>query len=616
MRALVIIESYGKVSPWKRIARSMGGQMRILSTGGHLCRFPSGLHPLGIRMAEGRAVDVLRSSSTKATSDLVKYLDEAPPEEMILIATDDDAEGDVIAMDLVRQIVDHDRELLGRVLRIRPSTITREAVEQSIKQAEKHEAGLGDIAERAVPGRARAITDRWLGATWSRLAGTGCGRIRAALLGTALCWGGARDLIRSLPQTGEVTFQARSSSGGIPFTAHVALTGPASPRLSTLAKKFAGRLIPGYVTPMASLSAAVAPRFGLVEPFNTGEALIYAARFHNIPVKAAMRGLQDAYMAGRISYPKTRNRHLSEASADRVLQVARNCGINDTRRERAMQLKPAENASGHEGLHPTPEPNRDSLKHLRMLVRTAGIKPVDPESRDQVRELMVAIVARRAIEACRPGELEPGSWHVREDANLTAEDIDLLEGLEWNRTVGTIPPWSQFKATALRLWPVESILIEGMMIEDIAQPSTFAAHASAAVASGQIKAPAAGRLPIPSGEGRRILKQLPKGAWSPELCRMIDRSLSEEQAGEANEADLFKRIRGRMDAWLFSITEEAPHLYEPLVSELRRSPESTTDLNWEKVSHIRIETDLDALDEPYEAPEDDLLEGVPEAAIS
>ncbi|CAN0546064.1 unnamed protein product, partial [Laminaria digitata] len=282
MQAVIFIEAHGKIRSWGSISRSLGMESDVVATSGHLYRYPESLYPLGIKITKGQAIDTSRTIRPEIDRRIRNALHNRKPGGEILIATDDDPEGDVIALDIMRVIVDVDPTLIDQCLRIRPSAITKDGVERSIRISRDRSGDIDDLVSRAVSGRTRALTDRWMGATFSRMVGAGCGRVRAGLLGAALCWSKSPDMVRGLPETGEFTFQARSGTGGLPFVAHVSLNGSIPPALASVARRYAGKLIPGHVSEMRSVGAAVAPRFKDIKPFNTGDALSYASRFHSI----------------------------------------------------------------------------------------------------------------------------------------------------------------------------------------------------------------------------------------------------------------------------------------------------------------------------------------------
>lgn len=566
MQALVVIEAPGKVRAWREAGRVMGAEFTVVATGGHMSRFPDRLSPLGVRFLNGRADDIGRTVCARAAARLASALESVPSGAPILIATDDDIEGNVIALDALQALMTHDRSVASRARRIRARSVTPAAIEMAITSGSRSESA-GDIIRDAAPGRARAITDRWIGLTYSRLSGTGCGRVRAAVLGATVLWNRAPDMLRGIPETGEITLQARSGSGGPAFTARIPLHGPAPRALARVAERYRGRLIPGYVSEMVSIGAAVAPRIGDVPPFNTGDAIAYASRFHGVGPKAAMRGLQNAYMAGRISYPRTDSRHLSKQSANLVVEAAHACGIRDASPGLAARHAPTGGEGPHEALHPTPSLRLDDLKRLRQTVRT-GASRVSPGDDREVEDLMVGMVARRSFEASRSNELTRGIYHPRDGSDLAPEEIEALEDLEWTRPAGPGLPWPNRLTTGARSWPLPAVLVDLMMSEGIGRPSTLAAHAEAISSGNELRIPGPGSPPRPTEAGSRALKKLPREAWLPGTCRAIEKGLSSEQLPDGNTADLGRLVRSLIDGWVGAAPET---IRDPLVAELNRA---------------------------------------------
>lgn len=612
-RALIIIEAPGKVRAWERAARKIGMAATLVTTRGHMSRFPDRLAPFGVRFERGRAVDEARVPNPVIVDRITSALTDLPHNAEVLIATDDDPEGDVIALDVFRTLIGVDRSLVDRIRRVRARAVTVAGITDAIARAAT-DPGISDLFLRAVPGRARAISDRWIGSAFSELAGTGCGRVRAAVLGAALLWRADPSLLRAVPETGELTFSARSDPTGLPFFARVPLNGRVPVALRTVAERYRGRLVPGHVRPMASLSAAVAPRVGDVTPFNTGDALAYASRFYGVSPQAAMRGLQNAYMAGRISYPRTSGRHLSEASASLVTQAARACGVPGVSEEAARRHLPsADQAGAHEALHPTPELLQADLQRLRATARRVH-PATGPRTDEEVEDLMVGIVARRAFDAARPIELAPGVWHNRDGSDLTAEEVEALEGLDWLRPAGPAAPWSNHLNTGFRAWPLPAVLIDGMMIEEVGRPSTYALHAETIAGSDQLRVPAPGELPELTPKGARVVKRVPREALLPDTCRAIERALSSGTPEDREVPDLTRLIRLRIDGWMGAAPES---FRSPLVDHLMRVTSADPDQGPDPDPTGALLPGSDPIDLPLpgEAPEEDPV-GAPETLIA
>ncbi|MCW3784653.1 DNA topoisomerase [Defluviimonas salinarum] len=565
MQALIIIEASGKAKSWARITAAIGMPSRVVATGGHVCHFPDRLFPLGIDVRAGEFLDPGRKPDPERAERILSAISETPETCPIIIAMDNDVEGDVIAHDVIGLILARFPARSGRVVRVRPGPITNEGVRAALAAATR-------IAERrivsdAVQGRARAVTDRWIGATFSKLAGVPVGRVRSAVLGATLLLNRAPDRLLDRPETGEITFQARAAVGGRPFVSRVALTGHEDPSrieaLAKLARRFSGLLVPGAVRPIMSLSAAVAPRIGTVRPFHTADALAYASRHHGVSAVAAMRGLQDAYQDGLISYPRTDGREMSAESASRVVMMGFACGLAGLETEVLSTEGRVRGGAGripdtHEALHPVLPLSTANSDRLRELVRRPVREPVGGWDRDGVRDLMVTLVARRAFEAAREITLERGMWRADNIAGIDPQEAEILEDLDWVREEGFNFPWTRSLSTGVRAWPTESVLLDLMATEGLGRPSTYATHLRTAIESGDIEEGVFPLPPRPSPAGMAALRRMPRSVWNPATCRMIESAM--ENAGnrlsEDEAAPLSERARHRVLAWFAKVPEE------------------------------------------------------------
>ena len=575
MQALIIIEASGKAQAWGRILDAIRMPSRVIATSGHISRFQDRLFPLGINLTPGKQLDPGRTPDPEKSRMIVEAVAAAPDACPIVIATDNDVEGDVIAYEVVELILAHFPGRSNRLVRVRPGPITKEGVRAALASATRIVARR--VISDSIQGRARAVTDRWIGSTFSKLAGVPVGRVRSALLGASLLLNRDPNRLRQRPETGEITFQARASMGGRPFVARIALDGTENPdhlrRLMDLARRHAGLLVPGTVRPRASLSAAVAPRSGTVRPFNTADALAYASRHHGISAPLAMRGLQDAYQEGQISYPRTDSRDLSAASSSRVVMLGFSCGLSGLEPE-VLSTEGRISAEGdirvpdaHEALHPVMSLSTVNSDRLRQLIRKPVREPVNGWSREDIRDLMTIMVARRSFEASREIMLEPGNWRVDNIAGMDPQDAALLSDLDWHREQGFNYPWTRNFGTGVRSWPMESVLLELMAGEGIGRPSTYAGHLRTAAESGEIEPAPFPKPPRPTERGMQSLRRTPRAVWDPETCRLIEFAMEnpmnihkEDESGSVSD-----RARHRVLSWFVQIPEE---MRAPLVAAL------------------------------------------------
>lgn len=197
MQGVVVIEAPGKVSTLTAILRRLGYGWRVVATRGHFFRSPASLWPLAITPR-------YEEPSRRADARTERALREAAKDRAVLLATDDDAEGDVIARDVAGVV----QGLAVSVVRIRIRSITIEGVRAALDAPEAMDPRL------ARQGDARRILDRLIGHTFSRR-GAPAGRILTPLLAS---------LRRRAPIVGVVRLVVASVDGGPAWRTEVAYT--------------------------------------------------------------------------------------------------------------------------------------------------------------------------------------------------------------------------------------------------------------------------------------------------------------------------------------------------------------------------------------------------------
>ena len=575
---LVIVEAPGKAPAIRAALARIGYRAAVVPTRGHLAGFPASLFPCGLSLTGSTLVEELRGPLPHAREfrqRLSRALGTLRAAAVIL-ATDNDAEGDAIALDAA-----------GIVLELAPATEFHRALPGAMTPA-AWQGALDDalaagpvpisgtsnsLASRAVEGRFRAALDRWLGAMLTRRTGMPCGRVRLSLLGLAGLWHTAPHLCRGLPETGEVVLSARDPGRpGRVGLARLALHGPPATAARRLAERYAGRPVPGLVTPVESAGAMIAPRFGCCPPYNTADLLVHAGRMLNVPVSRIMHAMQSAYMAGRISYPRTDGRSLHESLVPPIARLAREEGLGDG--EGLARTLSAANAIDSR-VHPARESHSPLLPVIRGPQGVASLRQLmhrQPEAATEpgLEDAVTALVARRAVEACRDDAVLPGRWSGGED-RLDRDEMELLASLDWTIETGPAPPWARLATTGLRAWPADTVLVEGMHIEDIGRPSTFARHADRAVAEHAIELPDPFELPRPAPPARAALARVEDGLRHPETARLLLRAI--ETPVESSGAALEQAMLARLEH-LFEIAPAA--VLEPLADllEEERQPGS------------------------------------------
>lgn len=573
MQAFVIVETKGKQLAWTGALKAIGFAAEVLATHGVIKSFPSGLWPLGIAFSDDSPCDPGRVMHEARFAAVLARIAQAPEGSRIFIATDDDAEGDVAALDLIEALLAVSRSYGKAIFRVRTRSLTSSQIKQAIERASPLLKDSAVIIESAIPGRVRALTDRWIGAVFSKEAAHPVGRLRTSVLGSFFLLEKAQQHLRGRPETGEIILRARSSSGGLPFVARVALDGSAPKarieRLHALAEAHAGRMVPGAVLPRRSLSAAVTGRIGKVRPFSTGDAITYAMRHFRLTGAQAMTGLQGAYLRGMLSFPKTDSRNLSREAAAQIVRLGEACkfsGLDVTMLSQDGGPSLAENdrsASQHSAadlaLHPVCPLEKAQLAAFDAIIRSpirfgdmSGSNPAE------IEDIMIAIVSRRCLEAARDTSLEVGDWRPDNEQAIAAADAALLGDLEWLREVGAPFPWSKDMMTGTKIWPLGSVILSMMLQEGLGRPSSYGYQADMMAQSGELADGDLLTAPRPSALGQAALSRSPRVLWLPATCRMIEAVISNrgDQRLDDKGQPMQLRMKRRVAFWLKKLPED------------------------------------------------------------
>ncbi len=196
--ALFVIEAPGKVKTLEKSLKRLGmAGAKIAHTKGHFVRFPAGLRPLGIT-ADYQTPGL-------SANPLVKgRLRSLAKDAVVYIATDDDQEGHLIAVDVYDAI----KDLARRTVRMPLRDVSVAGVRQALERA------AAVVPHTGRPAHVRRIVDRLIGYTYSRQ-GVACGRVSSALLAA---------FARRPPIIGHVVLSVPATDGGAPFVARLPVT--------------------------------------------------------------------------------------------------------------------------------------------------------------------------------------------------------------------------------------------------------------------------------------------------------------------------------------------------------------------------------------------------------
>lgn len=425
-RDLFVLESPGKLRTLRASLASLGIAAEVTATLGHLYGNPPSLRPVAIARGDDGVLQETQRGIARPNvmANLRRAIEAA---DRVFVATDDDQEGDVIAQDIA-----------GVVQQVRPGTDVQRLRAASLGVAGVREA-LGRaaplLASDAVPGTARRMADRLIGAAYTDFgAGVVVGRVQSAVLG--LCQAGAA-------RRRVATASVPAADGGRPFELTVEL--PAA--ITTEAFAAVAATLP----PAVATSVVNGPR---VAPMNGGDALLVLESDLGLTIDAAADLLQAMYEAGKISYPRTGCRGVSGHGAEAIARLASVRGILAFKREALARQSAGDGP--HEAVRVL-APDVDLLKPLAL--------------RASLHDAAEAVVARRMIEAGVSGTREVAEarglplW--ARSASLTRDSFPRL-------------PWGRSAATAdvsVRERSPEAALVAAMMAAGIGRPSTWAHHA-------------------------------------------------------------------------------------------------------------------------------------------
>lgn len=480
-RDLVIIEAPGKLRTFRRLCEEVGLQADICATIGHVLEAPKDLRDLGIAL---RGEEYVETNRRPVREDSFRYLCDclARCKGRVLIATDNDQEGHVIAADVV--------ELMAAIgsrqsaYRLVLNSLTTEAMVKGLA----HLAPVNIALSNA--GVARRIVDRLIGGGLSDFStGRTVGRVQTALLSIA-----ENGLPHSL-----VGLSMPCSDGGEPFRAVLPVTAVATP----------AELI-AQLDALPAREVAEASPARLSEPGNYGDTLLSLNAAAGLSISQASELLQELYEAGDISYPRTSSRAFSGATADVLEKLAKVRGIRAFRKAAVPVIQST--GVAHEAIHVL---NSELLKRLDLG------RP--PSLQGSLREAALAVIARQSLES--------GLVVSRERPNLDGLP-DIVAGLDWYRDMRRpMLPWRPASSVAAKggALGLDAALVQQMMKHGVGRPSTWPSHAARFADRGFVDE--AYQL---TAKGRKLLEAAPQGLRDV-LCTARIEGLLQEHGSEVSQ---------------------------------------------------------------------------------
>jgi DNA topoisomerase-1 len=216
----------------------------------------------------------------------------------IIIATDADAEGDVIAWDVHELLKDINPDIMRMRLKGMDELSIKESLEE-ITHAMKQDA---------VPGRARAIIDRLIGHTFSK-GGKGYGRVSTGLLGIVHHSGANLSVV-------DIKLTAPAKDGQQPWVTTF-------PCRKVITEAIGSKLVALTFPALEMKARRPAP----ADMMNMGDIMVKAADQLGITPKETATSMQRLYETGQMSYPRSGSRGVSKGAQRRLARLIAKSGL-------------------------------------------------------------------------------------------------------------------------------------------------------------------------------------------------------------------------------------------------------------------------------------------------
>jgi DNA topoisomerase-1 len=424
---LFVIEASGKKPLLQRLLRECGiGNAKVLATLGHLCGNPSRLTPLAIAANYRETQYAVKKEKASLAQQIT---DMAIHAQSIWLATDDDAEGDVIARDVFQHCIPAEKQSIVKRLRLR--ALTKEEVQRALAQAKPLEP------LEACQGDARRVVDRLLGSLSGEQGVVG--RVSSSAL---------LALAQAKPVLGERTYTCASADKKGVWVA----TEPVYDK--TLQKDGA------HIADVA-LSAGWENTSRITDSvMDYNDILLKASVETGMALRDINAALQHLYENGALTYLRSRDHAISPEAIDRLSVAAEANGVH-FRADIFPDTATRSAAQQYRYAHEAPNP---------LSVGYPLNRQDDLLSRD---DRVLVFIARQLLYCgivCK--EQKPAPMEL---AKLPPE----LQGLAWHRQI--VPAdsflWDRPAVTAGTVrWTPEQALLHFMTEKGLGRASTILSH--------------------------------------------------------------------------------------------------------------------------------------------
>lgn len=507
---LWIIEAPGKVEYLTQILKSMGKDVIVRSTKGHIMSMPD-LSNLGIdknfREYERKPkfdyiIDNIRRASEKC--------------DHLVVATDADEEGDAIAWDVFELLNDK----FDSALRVRLKGMDKESVQESINEA------VLVNKEDAIPGRTRAIIDRMIGATFS--GEISVGRVKTALLGL---------VEKEKPTIYKIRLVCPAKDGGRPWFADCNVSPP-------LTKQIADDLVRLALPPLEFQSSSTI----INKPNNMGQIMLKASEYMSTPIVESNKAMQKMYEIGKMTYPRSGSNGISRSMARKLAKVLKDNGY-DLDAEKI------------------PEKNEKEVHDSPMPIGKVNLGS-DPRKCGDEEGIRI-MVARDLVKTGQTHKEEKPNTSVLERFLATRgfppEVIKIIGGLHWRREDGpSYPGQEKHPQNKMIVRERDAVLLEVCMKHNLGKPSTWANHIESFLKAGLMD----DNMEL-NAKGKKWIEKSPPDLLNAKIAVAIEKACS-----RTDIASITPKGREPWEFLAEKIVEKLPEgLKNPLQNSIKNTSE-------------------------------------------
>lgn len=449
----VIIEAPGKAGSVTEGLAGAGlsrAQVRVVATWGHLRTLP---RSLSLPTLDPNFREIGRAP--RETGREIAIREAVQDVDGVLLLTDFDQEGDVIALDAALALIRppdaaagvYGAPFAGPILRAAATGFQADVLDRSLAEAHlvgNHGRLLPEFVALAGAGRSRAALDRLIGAAYHVPDASPMqpvvGRVATALLGA---------FEQHHPDAGTIVLQRRAGDSGAPVIARLPVW-----RTPTQAE---WRALDRWQETLGAASGLEEERRPAGRPHDMGSLLLEGAQ-NGVGIADGYQALQDEYMAGRFSYPRSSDTGLSERTIALAGRLARQHGLSDFDVDRLAARSQRHPDRPHDAPHPL-----------------VDIDPFFDLQAQAPAQRLGLLAQRRILQAGMNETVEVGFSEVPQ----TLSDLIRVEDIRWERAVGPAAGWRRPGVTSNMVFERTSLDARALALcrlSAIGRPSTWVHH--------------------------------------------------------------------------------------------------------------------------------------------